>query len=315
MRGSLFDRRFVIVAGKGGVGKSTVAAALALSAARRGQRVLIAELASKEKAAALFGHPEPVGYDVTRVHEGIDVVNVTPNEALHEYGLMKLRFERVYKAVFENPIMKSLTRMIPGMNELVLIGKAWHLEQEKDASGRPRWDTVIVDAPATGHGVSLLMLPHVITETVRSGPMYEETALIRDMLVDPDRTVMNIVTRPEEMPVNETIELYRQMVDELRIEPGVLFVNGIWPAPPADLQPLSALHERVGGTDEGLDRLFETTRFMVQRHRAQRPYLSRLAQLEMDRVEIPFQFLADWDFAAIDAISRVLDETPGPVGR
>ncbi len=307
---ALLDKRFLVVAGKGGVGKSTVAAALALSASRRGKRVLVAELACKEKVAGLLGHTGAINYHVTRVRENIDVVNVTPEHALHEYGVMKLRYERLYRAVFENPVMKSLTRMIPGMNELVLIGKAWHLEQEKDASGRPRWDLIIVDAPATGHGVSLLLLPHVITETVKSGPMYEETALIRDLLVDPERTAMNIVSLPEEMPVNETLELRRQMDDSLRIAPGHLFVNAVWPAAPstAGLERLSAYHERVAGQDARIDGLLDTTRFMVRRANAQQRHLTTLRErANMDQVEIPYIFTDLFGFDAIDQISRHID--------
>jgi anion-transporting ArsA/GET3 family ATPase len=313
VRGSLFDRRFVIVAGKGGVGKSTMAAALALCASRRKKRVLVVELASKEKAAALFGHPEPVGYNVVRVAPDIDVINITPDEALHEYGLMKLKFERVYKAVFQNPIMKSLTRMIPGMNELTMIGKAWHLEQERLPDGRPRWDIIIVDAPATGHGISLLVLPHVVTETVKSGPMYEETRLIRDMLMDPDRTVMSIVTLPEEMPVNETIDLSRQLKETLRIEPGLLFVNGVWPAPPSAPE-LAQLNTYAAGltADPAQAALMETTRFMVDRARSQQIYIEKLEErVPMSQIQIPYQFVPEWDFDAIDAIARRLDPLPG----
>lgn len=310
MSGSLFDKRFVIVAGKGGVGKSTLSSAIALAGARMGKRVLICELANKEKAAALFGHPEPVGYTPTRVHHNIDVINVTAAQALHEYGLMKLRFERVYRAVFENPIMKSLTRMIPGMNELTLLGKAWHLERELDGRGRPRWDMLVVDAPATGHGISLLVLPHVITETVKVGPLYEETRLIRDMLTDPKRTCMNIVTLPEEMPVNETLELRARMDDMLRIEPGRLFVNAIWPEAPseAELAILNQTHLRLEGKgDERMLGVLRTSRFMVRRRRAQERHLEALrTRCDMPRTEIPYVFTDSFGFDAIDAISRLI---------
>ena len=312
MTASILDRRFVIVAGKGGVGKSTVSAALAMVGARRGQRVLVAELGSKEKVATLLGHPRQVGYAPTRIKGdwagSIDVINVTPAKALHEYGVMKLRFETLYKMVFENPLMKSLTRMIPGMNELVLIGKAWHLERETVA-GRPRWDVVIVDSPATGHGVSLLVLPHVVTETVKSGPMYEETSMIRDMLIDPERSVMNIVTLPEEMPSNEAAELRDHMDTQLRIAPGRLFINGVWPEQPAapELAALETWHADLE-PDSPLQSVFRTMRFSTQKRAAQEHYLNWLAQnVAMDGVRIPYQFAPGVGSSEVDAISRLIE--------
>jgi energy-coupling factor transporter ATP-binding protein EcfA2 len=304
--GSLFDKRFVIVAGKGGVGKSTMSAALALVAARAGKRVLIAELGSKERAARLLGHDDDVGYSVTKVLENIEVINVQPAPAMHEYGLMKLKFEKVYAAVFENPVMRSLTRMIPGMNELVLIGKAWHLEREKNDDGTPRWDTIIVDAPATGHGISLLVLPHVVSEVVKRGPLADETREIRDMLIDPERTIMNIVTLPEEMPVSETLHLEARMGDTLQIQPGYIFINGVWPLPVPDLS-MDALKQL--GTQPGLesaaDAALKTNRFMTRRAVVQQAQIARLkGASQLPKIQIPYQFTEGFGFDAVDAISR-----------
>jgi len=309
MQGSIFDRRFLIVGGKGGVGKSTLSAALALAARDQGKRVLVAELGGKEKVASLLGYDGEVGYRVTRVCDGVDVINVTPTEALHEYGLMKLRWERVYQAVFENPVMRSLTRMIPGMNELVLIGKAWHLEQEKDASGAPRWDVIIVDAPATGHGISLLVLPHVITETVKTGPMLQETRLIRDLLVDPTRTCMNLVTTPEEMPVQESLELRARMDDVLRVKPGVLFINRVWPQAydPSLTAALNTYSKDVIERDPRFAAVLATTRFLQRRRAAQEEHLKTLQErCDMSSMEIPFQFSATFGLEQVRVIAQLI---------
>lgn len=311
---SIFDRRFVIVAGKGGVGKSTISAALALSAARQGKRVLVCELGSKERVAGLLGHPEPIGYDVVEVADGVEVINVTPEPALHEYGVIKLRFERLYRVVFENPIMQSLIRMIPGMKELLLIGKAWYLEQELDERGDPRWDIIIVDSPATGHGISLLELPHVVTETVKVGPMADEVRTIRDMLTDPKRTVMNVVTLPEEMPTAETLELRARMDDTLRIAPGLLFANGIWPRGMDEDEDeiVSRFREGAPKTAAPFDGAFETMRFLSQRREAQQEYLDRLeAEANMELVHVPYLFTPTFGRGAIDRISAVIDATMG----
>ena len=303
MSAKLFDKRFVVMAGKGGVGKSTMSAALAICAARRGKRVLVAELGGKEKVARLLGHPHTVGYTPTRVRPNIDVINVQPEPALAEYGLMKLRFQRLYRAVFENALVSSLTRMIPGMNELVLIGKAWHLEQEKDGN-RARWDMVIIDAPATGHGISLLVLPHVILETVQSGPLASETRLIRDLLTDQSRTIMNIVTLPEEMPVNEALDLRQQMDDTLRIQPGAVFINRIWPE--VFSETTSELLGRASTTHASARELLETGRFFSEKCASQMPHHHRLSlECDLPIVQVTNQFTPTFD---TDAIERIADE-------
>lgn len=299
-----------MVAGKGGVGKSTVCAALALSAARRGKKVLICELASKERAPYLFGRTTPSGYDGAEIYPGIESINVSPAPALQEYGLMKLRFKRLYRLVFENPVMKSLVRMMPGMNELVLIGKAWYLEQEMDPErGGPRWDLIIVDAPATGHGMSLLVLPHVILETVTTGPLAEETGRIRDLLMDRERTCLNVVTLPEEMPVNESLDLLKQVDEKIGMQTGYLFVNGVWPAQPGerDLARLTRL-SAGGDTDPRFAAAEAVTRFMVRRRHAQEGYIERLRrECDLPQVEIGYQFRDEFAFEAIDAVSRTID--------
>ncbi len=296
-------RRFLVVAGKGGVGKSTVSAVLARVAAGRGKRVLVVELGGRERVARLLGHPEPVGYTPTRVLPNVHVINVQPGVAQREYGLMKLRFERVYDLVFENPLMRSLTRWIPGMNELVLIGKAWHLEQEREA-GRPRWDTLIVDAPATGHGISLLQLPHVVTENVKRGPLAEEVLVIRDMLTDADRTCMSLVTLCEEMPVRETLDLERAMQDTLRIAPGLLVLNGLYPE-----RPTPAVQHRLAQL-EGSSSAARAALFLSERRRVQESHRALLdSRSQLPQVALPYVFRPEFDAAAVESLARELEHS------
>jgi anion-transporting ArsA/GET3 family ATPase len=311
MRGSIYDRRFVIVAGKGGVGKSTVCAALAMAAARRGKRVLIVELANKGRAHLLFEHPTEVGYEPVELHPGIDCINVTTEPALEEYGLMKLRWKRLYKVVFENPMMRTLVRMLPGMKELLLIGKAWYLEQERDdRTGKPRWDMLIVDAPATGHGALVFQIPHVIMETVKAGPMLDETRRIQQMLMDRTRTCLNIVTLPEEMPVNEALELESMTKEKLQIGLGYLFVNSIWPETPSDneLEILRAYRNVASGRDERFDNVLQTLRFMVRRRNAQLGHLTRVqSHSSLPAVQLPYLIKDHFGLEALEALSHQLD--------
>jgi anion-transporting ArsA/GET3 family ATPase len=230
-----FDRRFLVVAGKGGVGKSAVAGALGLRAAQAGRRTVIAELNARSAVPALFG-VEGSTYEPTQLDENLYTVHVEPDPALHEYALRKLRFEALYKLVFKNDGVRRFLDVIPGMRELLLLGKAFDLEREQ-RGGQPTWDTVVVEAPATGHGVSLLRLPQVILAVVDKGPMAEEAKRMRALLEDESRTSMVIVTLLEEMPVRETLELYTSATESLHMPMSPLIVNRVWPE---DLDPADA---------------------------------------------------------------------------
>ncbi|GMV43144.1 MAG: hypothetical protein AMXMBFR64_48600 [Myxococcales bacterium] len=309
MHPDFYDKRFVIVAGKGGVGKSTVSAAIALAASRRGKRVLIAELNTREKAPLLFGK-SPSGYAPREIHEDIFSINITPDDALREYGLMKLKFKAAYNLVFENELMRKLLKMIPGMNELLLIGKAWFLEQERDRTGEPVWDMIVVDAPATGHGVSLFRLPHVILDVVDKGPLADDTRAIRDMLMDPHQTVLNIVTLAEEMPFTESLDLLRQTREVLKIPTGFLFVNALWPEvlDPREAEVLQTFRSSVRGIDPLVDGVVRCARDMMQRRSMQDEYLQRIrAHFPLPTIQVPYVFTEDFRFDAISRIASHVD--------
>ncbi|MBM4319468.1 MAG: ArsA family ATPase, partial [Deltaproteobacteria bacterium] len=222
-----FERRFVIVMGKGGVGKSTVAAAIAIAAARLGKRVLVCELKTAERISRLFGSA-PVGTEIGRVAEGIDAVNMTPQSALREVALLKLRLMALYRLTFENRVVADFLRGVPGLPELLMLGKCYYHEQETDpATGRPRWDMVVVDAPATGHGIPFLRIPRVILDLFGESPITHEASQIQALLLDGQRTSLNLVTLPEELPTAEVLALKAQVDTLLRIPTGYLFVNQV----------------------------------------------------------------------------------------
>lgn len=292
MNPTVFDKRFLIVAGKGGVGKSVICAALGLAASARGLRTCIAELNTREKAPLFFGK-EPHGYSYGELGPNLFSINIQPEPALREYGLMKLKFERVYKMVFENEAMRRLIKVIPGMNELFLLGKAFNMERERNRDGSPTWDLVIVDAPATGHGVSLLRLPETILKVADSGPMAEEVTAMRDLLLDPTRTLLNLVTLPEEMPVRETFDLAAQTNDALGIPKGYLIVNGVWPRliHDGDTTLLEALPDLLDPAETTGRRAVECLRQMSNRRDFQDGHIATLREhLPWPMVELPFLF-------------------------
>jgi anion-transporting ArsA/GET3 family ATPase len=265
------DRRLILVAGKGGVGRSTVAAAIAGKCAALGKKTLLYQTsANNDRFGPYFGKP-PVGETVSQLAPNLWAINATPASALAEYGMMILRWKSVYEMVFENRVSKAFLRAIPGLDDYALLGKVWfHTTEEK--RGAPVWDTIVFDMPASGHSVSMLRVPSVIVDTVPEGPLTRDARTVRSLLCDPARTAAVIVTLAEEMPVNETIELEAKLT-ELGVVPQQIFANQIFPrhfppgspvarvldalaAEPAALPPpsISALAQLAGHAQLSRDR-------------------------------------------------------------
>ena len=306
---SIYDRRMVLFSGKGGVGKTTLAAAFALSCAQRGQRTLLIELNVKDRLNSLFGSVE-VTEEIARIEENLWAVNITPDAAIREYALMKLRVRMVYKAVFENRVVQAFLRVIPGLGDLVMLGKAHFHAMEKDGRGRWVWDKVVIDAPATGHGIFFLRIPSVITSIIDSGPMFSEAKAMEDFLRDPATTALNLVTLPEEMPVNETMELRQVVREELGIPIGFVVANNVYPPLFDEAQSRwldQSEGQAVGQGDPVVRRFVDAARFRAKRVMLQQKYLGRLRQeLEEPLVEIPYYFTERFDFQTIRKIAEQL---------
>jgi anion-transporting ArsA/GET3 family ATPase len=276
-------QKLIVVTGKGGVGKSTIAAAWAVSSARRGLKTLVCQVNADDRMGSLLGH-ESLGPEITRLEENLWAVNVRPYEAMREYALMRLKFETLYNAVFENRLVRYFLRFVPSLAELVMLGKILYHVKEADPGGHPIYDRIIIDAPATGHAVTFLNVAQVILDTVPPGPMATDARWMRDTLVDPEVTTAVLVSLPEEMPVNETIELSATLKQKVGIQPGVIILNGaiasrfsqtdIEAIPHAALKTLAlSQKERADLTSGSFRKLAESTTLPV--HTVPRLYLPR----------------------------------------
>jgi len=224
---TLADSRFVLVTGKGGVGKTTVCAAEALALVANGKRVLVALCNAKERLSTMLG-VGPIGPEITPVAEGLWAVNMQPQKALEEYGILVLRSRMLSKTLFYNRYVRAFLRAVPGMQEWALLGKAWWHTTERNAAGSFKYDVVILDAPATGHGLDMLRVPKVILDVVPAGLLRRDAERAWAMLRDPSTAAIVLVTAPEEMPTTETIEL-AEAIAQMGLRVGRVIVNGVLP--------------------------------------------------------------------------------------
>lgn len=305
---NLYNRKFLLFSGKGGVGKTTVASAFALSCAQRGERTLLMELNTKDKVSSMFGATE-VGTEIVEIEDNLFAVNVTPDAAMEEYALMMLKVRVVYKAVFQNRIMKAFLKAIPGINELVMLGKAYYHVIEEYDDGSPVWDKIIVDAPATGHGIFLLQIPSVITDILSSGHMYEEAKRILDVLRDPKTTALSLITLPEEMPVNETKMLHKTVVNELKIPTGAVIANAVYP-PTFDVAERSIIREARNEVEPAstVGNLLDAANFRAMRVDMQQRYCREIREdIDLPYVELPFYFVERLDFQSLKDMAASLE--------
>jgi len=219
---SLLDLRLVFVTGKGGVGKTTVASALALLASQRGKRVLICEVDGKGDVAGLYEAP-PTGYQEREVLPGLFVMTMDTEASLREYLKLQLRIPVVGRI---GPLAKAfdfVATAAPGVREILTVGKFCYQVREH------QYDLVVVDAPASGHIIGQLAAPQAINELVKVGLIRSQTDWMLDILSDPARTGLVAVCTPEEMPVNETIELAGRVRNETTVALRGVVVNRVLP--------------------------------------------------------------------------------------
>jgi hypothetical protein len=303
-----FDRRILIIAGKGGAGRTTVAAALARAAVRSGKRVLLAQTNAPPRLAHLLGCPEGIGSEIVTVGERLWAVNMNERAALREYLLKVLRYETVYRALFENRAMRSFLGALPGLDAWAMLGKAWWHTTEQE-EGRPKYDLLILDGPAAGHIVTMLRAPGAVQAAMPMAALARPAAAARELLSDPARSALLIVTLAEELPARETVILARTVRDSLRIPLGPLIVNAL-PPEAAGRPELRSVLARIG--DDVQDPALQSTLaganiLAARRSEAERIVESLSRDPGLPMIQLPRMPTNDVGPTEVEQLSRLLD--------
>jgi anion-transporting ArsA/GET3 family ATPase len=208
------------VTGKGGVGKSLIAVAIALREAKKGRKTLLVELGEHSFYQDFFKTSAPVVYQPIPLFENLDVALWRGSESLREYALHLIKIESLTKLFFENSVSKSLIDIAPALPELAILGK---ITSGPRKHGPPvPYEVLVVDAFATGHFLALLSAPRGMAEAVRFGPMGEQSRAIDAVLRNPEICRTHVVTLPEEMPVKETEDLVEALQADFGIQPDLI---------------------------------------------------------------------------------------------
>jgi len=300
----LFAHSLLVVTGKGGVGKSTVAAALGLAADRRGLRTIVVEVAARDDLSRALGTSDAAGaYAEQAVSDRLHHISIDPQRAMEEYLRQQLPIGPLAALLARSRIFTALSAATPGMRELLTVGKVWELAQhQRRTRGSRPYDLVVLDAPATGHGLAMLQAPGTFAAVARVGPVAKQGRAVASFLGDARRTAVLAVSTAEEMPVAETLELRARLREQLGLDLSLVVVNAVVP-------------HRFSGADERMLRAAppsparHAALFAATWARHQRSQISTLRRglHDVPLVTLPFVFESALDAAALESLSRELE--------
>ncbi|MCW3036673.1 MAG: ArsA family ATPase [Actinobacteria bacterium] len=220
---AILDRRLLIISGKGGVGKTTIAAALGVMAARHDLRVLVAEIEGKNALSSLLAAP-PLTSEPRELRPGLWAMHVSPEEALSEYFEVQFHAKRVVKPLVTSQLVYYVTHAAPGLRDILMLGKIWYQVARKG-----EFDLAILDTPAAGHAVSMLRSPEGFLEAVPVGTLAGHARRVSDWLHDPEQVAVHLVSLAEETPVKETLETTRLLEERVHMNVDRVHLNMLYP--------------------------------------------------------------------------------------
>lgn len=309
---SLLQKRVLFFVGKGGVGKTTVASAVAITAARLGKKTLLIEIEEKCCAACLLGLPplESTTSVPREVSPTLSVLSISGTTALEEYLQLIIPVQRLVRMLVESRPYQYFVAAAPGLKELLTIGKIWYEERKQQSNTQqPHWDLLIIDLPATGHGLQYLHMPHAAKETFSEGIVHREAERIETWLRDANKTAVNLVTTAEELPVNETLDTYQQLLEKLQLPIGTLFINRVHEVP-LPLATLLRIRPSAKGTREDR-RLVEHILACAQAETTlveeQEKNLRPLQSLSLSHIRLPFYSSQEFGPAQVTELSHRIE--------
>lgn len=314
------DPTILIVSGKGGVGKTTVSASLALVAARQGRKVCVVEVDQKGTLTKLLGGREAT-YEPSELTPRVWGVNITAERSLAEYLEVQYHMKRISRVFTSSHFVDYIATAAPGLEDILILGKIWFLEKGRHTEHD--FDTIIVDAPAAGHMLTFLSAPMGLSDAVRVGPIKRQSEWLVEMLQDPKRSRVHLVTLPEEMPVSETLETAAALGGKVGISTGCTFANAVY-------QPLFTDEERALfdeiSADGSIDELCKTAdriglsldhldlealegyeEFLRARQKIQEQHLGELREGANEVIDLPFLFSPGLTLPDVESLADVVE--------
>jgi len=310
---SLVQRELIVIAGKGGVGRTTITAAIGLLGARAERCTAMVEMNGVGTLGRLFDR-DPSDYDGCEVRPGLHAFNISAQQAMEEYLLRHVRIRALYELVFRNRFIAPFMDAVLGLSDLIALGKVMDLGWEVDRDGHPLYQLLVLDSPATGHGLTMLRSPRAMMDAARKGPLFNNAKLIDELLSDPQRTALILVTLPEEMPINETLELAEALAVSGEIQLAAVVVNGV-PEEPFSAETESRYRAFVDGPGARIGgevgrALREVERMCARRRRAEQEIERLRRSLDVPLVEVPMLPTRELGSEDVERIADCLEALP-----